>query len=145
MKTLKLIQAGKQIDDERRCQRGLERLTNAGSRRAQRSRLSSIDAVMDEQDHQFESCCTGSFSLNERKVASEYRRFTAEPTSMAYQQGVQDAREAWGDAAMVQQLNTRTTTSPSLCKHSPVPGPNRRKGVSAKISQGGRHILALAL
>ena len=84
------MMASKQValDDADMCARGLENMTKAGGRRRRENIQTSIDAVLDEQEHQWQQ---GQVNLG--ALARVYTQATRHCAMAAYIAGQRDAKE----------------------------------------------------
>ena len=103
-----------QDDDEELCSRGLESRTRDGARRRKRDVETAIDAVLSEQERQWE----GSF-YNAKQLATVYRQATAQACMAAYVRAQKDERIA-------QELNKPLGYQVSL---TPKPSPSKRRSL----------------
>jgi hypothetical protein len=105
--TVRLMIAQQPIDTNTYCSRGLEYRTPEGLRRRQRNKLIAIDAVLDEQDTQWDND-----EDDVKFLATVYRECSLPCQAMAH-------RMAFCDERYVQSLHNRQPMKPSQRSGTP--------------------------
>ena len=85
--TVKLMIGQHALDPDTQCSRGLEFRTPEGLKRRQRNKHSSIDAVLDEQDRQWDND-----EEDAEYLADVYRDYSLPCQAMAHRMGLRDQR-----------------------------------------------------
>lgn len=78
-------------DSDEQCMRGLESRTRIGANKRQENKLRALEAVLDEQDREFEAGF-----IDERAISLVYQRVSLRCRNEAHERGVRDEIEAYG-------------------------------------------------
>lgn len=98
--TLRLIVSGNyQGDDDNHCSRGLEFRSRAGSRKRKENKLLALDAVLGEQDNQYNDGI-----INAKAISVVYQQVSLRPRIGAHERGVQDQIVADADRRLVTEV-----------------------------------------
>lgn len=78
-------------DSEEQCMRGLESRTRIGANKRQENKLRALEAVLDEQDREFEAGI-----IDERTISLVYQRVSLRCRNEAHERGLRDEVEVYG-------------------------------------------------
>eukprot|EP00545_Synedropsis_sp_CCMP1620_P008328 CAMPEP_0119003834 /NCGR_PEP_ID=MMETSP1176-20130426/793_1 /TAXON_ID=265551 /ORGANISM="Synedropsis recta cf, Strain CCMP1620" /LENGTH=220 /DNA_ID=CAMNT_0006955471 /DNA_START=33 /DNA_END=695 /DNA_ORIENTATION=+ len=97
--TLRAILSGEyQGDDDRHCARGLEFRSRAGARKRKENKLMALEAVLKEQDDQYDDGI-----VNPTAISVVYQQVSLRPRISAHERGMNDEIAAYGDRRIVSE------------------------------------------